>query len=82
MASFRAVLDACVLVPMVKADILLEFAHQEAYRPLWSDRILDEVARAIPIASKGRVTLAAGQRRVQRMDIIFEDATGGKLGRA
>ncbi len=74
MAGFRAVLDACVLVPMVKADVLLEFAHQGAYRPLWSDRILGEVARAIPIASAQRVRLEAGQRRVRRMNTIFEDA--------
>lgn len=74
MAGFRAVLDACVLVPMVKADVLLEFAHQGAYLPLWSDKILDEVARAIPIASAQRVPLEAARRRVRHMDAIFDDA--------
>lgn len=74
MAEPRALLDACVLVPMVKADVLLEFAHQGAYHPLWSGRILDEVARAVPTASRGRVTLEKARRRTEIMDETFQNA--------
>lgn len=33
---FSAFLDACVLVPSTKADLLLHLAEDEFYRPLWS----------------------------------------------
>lgn len=77
MSGFRAVLDACVLVPMVKADVLLEFAHLGAFHPLWSARIIDEVAAAIPRATRGRVSLEQAGRRLARMNAAFEDAEVG-----
>ena len=42
----RAVLDACVLYPTVLREILLGVAAKGLYTPLWSDRILEEWARA------------------------------------
>ncbi|MDP4031492.1 MAG: PIN domain-containing protein [Pseudorhodobacter sp.] len=42
----RVVLDACVLYPPVLRDILLRVAQAGLYTPLWSDRILEEWARA------------------------------------
>jgi predicted nucleic acid-binding protein len=42
----KAVLDACVLYPTVLRDILVGVAREGLYTPLWSDRILEEWARA------------------------------------
>ncbi|HOC14002.1 MAG TPA: PIN domain-containing protein [Propionicimonas sp.] len=47
MARYSAFLDACVLVPIALADTLLRLAEAGLYRPLWSDRVLDEVIDAI-----------------------------------
>ena len=45
--AFSALLDACVLVPSTLRDLLLELGTTNAYRPLWSERIEDEVTRTI-----------------------------------
>ncbi|WP_147917145.1 PIN domain-containing protein [Ruania zhangjianzhongii] len=74
MSGFRVILDACVLVPITKADLLLQLANRRAFHPLWSPRILDEVTQAIPSATKGRVTDERAQMRVQMMNNAFEDA--------
>ncbi len=42
----KALLDACVLYPTVLREILLAVAARGLYTPLWSDRILEEWARA------------------------------------
>jgi hypothetical protein len=42
------VLDACVLVPMALCDLLLRLAEEPAmYRPVWSEQILTEMAKAL-----------------------------------
>jgi len=43
---FTAALDACVLVPSLLRDVLLEVAERGVYRAVWSDRLLDEICRA------------------------------------
>ncbi|PLL13483.1 PIN domain-containing protein [Tabrizicola sp. TH137] len=43
----RAVLDACVLYPPVLRDLLLGCAEAGLYEPKWSERILEEWARAV-----------------------------------
>jgi predicted nucleic acid-binding protein len=42
----KVVLDACVLYPPLLRGILAGVAGQGLYQPLWSDRILEEWARA------------------------------------
>lgn len=42
----RAVLDTCVIFPTVMREVLLGVAGTGAFVPLWSDRILEEWARA------------------------------------
>jgi predicted nucleic acid-binding protein len=43
-----AILDACVLVPMSLCDCLLRLAEEPAmYRPLGSEQILTEIAKAL-----------------------------------
>ena len=43
----RVVLDACVLFPSVLRSILVECAARGLYEPVWSERILEEWARAV-----------------------------------
>ena len=42
----RVLLDACTLYPTVMREILIGVARAGYYTPLWSDRILEEWARA------------------------------------
>ena len=42
----KVVLDACVLYPTVLREVLIGAAKAGLYTPLWSDRILEEWARA------------------------------------
>ncbi|PIE12536.1 MAG: PIN domain-containing protein [Rhodobacterales bacterium] len=42
----KALLDTCVLYPTVMRQVLLGVARTGAFTPLWSERILDEWARA------------------------------------
>jgi predicted nucleic acid-binding protein len=42
----KAMLDTCVLYPTLLRQILLAVAGRGLYAPLWSDRILEEWARA------------------------------------
>ncbi|WP_166353044.1 PIN domain-containing protein [Phytoactinopolyspora limicola] len=73
MSRFVVVLDACVLVPISLADTLLRIAEVELYRPVWSQKILDEVRTAVleihPDEDPGRV-----DARLHSMNDTFEDA--------
>lgn len=60
----RAVLDACVLYPPVLRDLLLGAAARGLYQARWSERILEEWARAT-------VKLGAGQEAAARGDIAL-----------
>jgi predicted nucleic acid-binding protein len=74
MKSFTVVLDACVLVPVTAADTLLRLAEREMYRPVWSERILEEAKRAI---ARLHPELSAAQidHRFGSMNKAFEDAS-------
>ncbi len=57
----RAVLDACVLFPTVLREVLIGVARAGLYRPLWSDRILEEWARAARRFGPADAAIARGQ---------------------
>lgn len=73
MARYSAFLDACVLVPIALADTLLRLAEVGLYRPLWSERVLDEVVDAV---GSIHPELAHGPARARAvaMQSAFEDA--------
>ena len=56
----RAVLDACVLYPPVLRDLLLGMAEAGLYEPKWSERILEEWARATVKLGPGAEAQARG----------------------
>jgi hypothetical protein len=70
---YAALLDSCVLVPNALCDSLLRFAEAGFYRPLWSQRILDEVFGAVctihPEIEPSRI-----RRRLDAMSSAFADA--------
>lgn len=74
MARYNALLDACVLVPISLADTLLRIAEAGLYRPLWSERILDEVVAAI-VAVHPALPSGAARRRASVMQSSSPDAT-------
>lgn len=73
MSRYSVVLDACVLVPVSLTDTLLRVAEKGLFRPLWSQRILNEAETAIkrihPDITPTKIT-----RRFTDMDAAFEDA--------
>ena len=73
MARFSAFLDACVLVPIALADTLLRLAKADLYRPLWSDRVLDEMVEAIEVVHPDLANGAA-RARANAMQAAFDDA--------
>jgi predicted nucleic acid-binding protein len=64
----RACLDACVLFPSVMREMLLAAANEGAFEPVWSERILEEWARAtrrLPLGAEAiaRAEIAAMKAR-------------------
>lgn len=57
----KAVLDANVLYPTVLREILVGVARTGLYRPFWSDRILEEWARATVKLGPGAEEIARGE---------------------
>ena len=67
-----AVLDACVLFPILLCDTLLRVAENGLYQVRWTKEILDEVQRNL--IQKDQTTEAKARRRIANMEAAFEDA--------
>lgn len=79
MATFRVVLDACVLLPQTLCDVLLSIADADLFRPLWTPDLLDEVQRNLS-GSRFRKTPAQAAHRIAAMRAAFplaEEETRG-----
>lgn len=57
----KVLIDACVLYPTVLREIVLGLAARGGFEPLWSDRILEEWARAAARLSAGDEIVARGE---------------------
>ncbi len=57
----KALLDACVLYPTVLREILIGVAQAGLYTPLWSERILEEWARATVKLGPGAELIARAE---------------------
>lgn len=72
MSAVGAVLDACVLVNASLRDTLLRLASEGAYRPYWSDQIIEELERTLQ--QKLRKTPAQTAHLIEQMRRHFDDA--------
>ena len=68
--TYRAFLDANVLVQSRVRDVLLTLADLGTFDPLWSERVLQEVSRNLP------VTMAGGGKEAlfRAMEAAFPEA--------
>lgn len=73
MARFGAVLDTCVLVPVVLCDTLLTLADCELYEPIWSAKTIRELSEVLQRVHP-ELSTAAIERRVTHMQTAFPEA--------
>ena len=71
----KLLLDACVLYPTVMREVLLGAARKGLFEPLWSDRILEEWARAAAKIDAAQEALARGEIALARAAFPKSDVT-------
>lgn len=74
---FAAILDTCVLWPSTQRDFLLSLAVEGAYRPMWSEAILEELAEHETLKLQRRGLSDASERAAHllgQMRSAFDDA--------
>lgn len=69
---FKAFLDTNCLYPLFLRDVLLDFAQSDFYRPLWSEKIHEELIRTL--ATNHPKKLAAHTTIISLMKELFPDA--------
>ena len=79
---FAAVLDTCVLWPSLQRDFFLSLAIEGVYRPVWSERILEELeyGKTRALINEGATPDAAAaymQWLTHQMASHFPDALAG-----
>lgn len=72
MATFPALFDTNVLFGFHLNDVILGLAERGLFRPLWSERILDELSKNL---TEHGIPDASVKRRVDAMRHAFPDAT-------
>lgn len=70
-----AVLDACVLYPASLRDLLLTLAALDAFDPVWSEEILDEVTRNVTADYPDVDPVHFASHTIGAMNRAFPDAT-------
>lgn len=70
--AFPVLVDACVLIPIVTADLMLRMAMARQFRLLWSEEILNEGERNLVTQLHIRPELA--RKRITAMRQNFPDA--------
>ena len=68
----KVLLDACVLYPTVMRELLLEVAARGCFAPLWTDRLLEEWARAARRRGPAEEVRARGE--IARLRAAWPDA--------
>jgi predicted nucleic acid-binding protein len=69
---FTALLDACVLYPVTIANLLIEFAWQEAYSARWTKHIDDEWTRSL-LRDRPDISLNKVKYRLLKMHQAIPD---------
>jgi predicted nucleic acid-binding protein len=80
----KLLLDTCVIYPTVMREVLLGVAKAGAFEPLWSDRILEEWARAArkigPTGeAQARGEIALVQASWPKASIKYKEGTKARL---
>lgn len=70
--AFPVLFDACVLIPMPYADLILRLAERHMFQPLWSEQILEEVERNL--VAQLELPSEDAKRRVSAMRKHFPGA--------
>lgn len=73
---FAALLDTCVLWPSLQRDVLLSWAIEDLYRPLWSSAILDELVyhEERKLAERLEIARSDAERRALRLIATMRSA--------
>lgn len=69
----KVLIDACVLYPTLLRDLVLSYAASGAFDPIWSDRILEEWARAA--ARKSDLDGEIARAEIASITALFPNAT-------
>lgn len=76
---YRAVLDACVLVPSIQRDFLLQLATEEAFAPLWGTGILTELDYTLAKLYERRSINDSEERRRHLLDQMKHAFPGSEV---
>jgi predicted nucleic acid-binding protein len=78
MALIRVVLDACVMLPQNLNNVLLTFAEDGLFVPVWTDTLLDEVQTNL--VKKFDVAATQAEHRISQMRQAFPFAADEAAG--